>query len=84
MTGDFVGPERAPLWLGPFGTTRPPERPDVAGSLARVRVDPKYYHEKAGQTRELARRAADRGMRDYLLKVAERYDQLATEEEQRD
>jgi len=44
---------------------------------------PEYYRMKASETLVLARRVRDKDQKDYLLKVAERYEELAVEAESR-
>lgn len=38
-----------------------------------------YFREQASQSRDLATRLADEGMRQHLLEMADRYDRLARE-----
>ena len=44
-------------------------------------IDPTYYRNKAHETSQLASRIKHPETRDYLLQVAEQYENLATEAE---
>ena len=46
-------------------------------------IDPNYYREKARQTLILANRAKDIATKAYLRQVAEQYEKLAVEAEQK-
>jgi hypothetical protein len=48
-----------------------------------MRVRPAYYREQARRSRHLAKKAADAKIKGHLLNVAEQYDKLATEAEER-
>ena len=46
-------------------------------------IDPNYYREKAQQTLRLASRAKDPETKAYLRQVAEQYEKLAAQAEQK-
>lgn len=48
-----------------------------------MRTDPQYFRLKAQETLVVAKRTKDKDNKAYLLSVAERYEKLAVEAEQR-
>ena len=46
-----------------------------------MRIDPKFYREKATETVKRSKKAKDKKTRAYLLAVAEEYTKLADEAE---
>ena len=48
-----------------------------------MRTDPQYFRAKAQETVALAKRTKDKDNKAYLLSVAERYEKLASEAEQK-
>lgn len=59
------------------------ERERTSRVCAAMNVDPEYFRRKSQQTIVLARRTKNAENKAYLLSVAQRYEELAVEAEQR-